>query len=114
MVCNKVFYFTDNKIGPNEELGKKVIRGFLKNLAIASDVPKLLFFSNEGAKLVFTDDETLLEPLRKIQERGSEIAVCNTCIEYYHFDKNNMPVGRAGTAAELVAACIEYEVINVC
>lgn len=114
MPVDKVYLFKDCKLGPDAELGHKLIRGFLKNLSIAEDVPKCMFFSNEGAKLVFTDDETLLEPLRKLQERGVDIAVCNTCIQFYNFDGSKIPVGRIGTAPEFVKWTLTLDVVTVC
>lgn len=86
-IGNTVYLFTRKQMGDDNELGRKLIRGFLTNLAKQEVLPKLLFFVNEGTFLVCTEDETLLTPLRALADKGVDIAVCKTCLDFY-----NIPV----------------------
>ena len=61
-IGNTIYLFTRKQMGDDNELGRKLIRGFLGNLAKQEVLPKLLFFLNEGTFLVCTEDETLLTP----------------------------------------------------
>ena len=95
------------------ELGRKLIRGFLTNLAKQEVLPKLLFFVNEATFLVCTEDETLLTPLRALADKGVDIAVCKTCLDFYNIPVEKMPLGRVGTSPEFVKITTEFPVMTV-
>ena len=100
-------------MGDDNELGRMLIRGFLSNLSKQEILPRLLFFVNEGTFLAYTEDEAYLAPLRTLAEKGVDIAICKTCLDYYKLDYDKMPVGRVGTAPEFVKLTTEYKVMTV-
>ena len=112
-VGNTVYLFTRKQIGDDNELGRKLIRGFLNNLAKQEVLPKLLFFMNEATFLVCTEDETLLTPLRALADKGVDIAVCKTCLDFYNIPVEKMPLGRVGTSPEFVKITTEFPVMTV-
>ena len=93
-IGNTVYLFTRRQIGDDNELGRTLIRGFLNNLSKQEVLPRLLFFMNEGTYLCYTEDETLLTPLRTLAEKGVDIAICKTCLDAYNLDAAKMPVSR--------------------
>ena len=112
-IGNTIYLFSRKTIGNENELGAKLIRGFLNNLSKQEVLPKLLFFLNEGTFLAYTDDETLLTPLRTLADKGVDIAICKTCLDYYNLDAEKMPVGRVGTSPEFVKLTTEFPVMTV-
>ena len=119
-IGNTIYLFTRKQMGDDNELGRKLIRGFLGNLAKQEVLPKLLFFLNEGTFLVCTEDETLLTPLRALADKGVDIAVCKTCLDFYNIPVDfynipveKMPLGRVGTSPEFVKLTTEFPVITV-
>ena len=112
-IGNTVYLFTRRQIGDDNELGRTLIRGFLNNLSKQEVLPRLLFFMNEGTYLCYTEDETLLTPLRTLAEKGVDIAICKTCLDAYKLDAAKMPVGRVGTSPEFVKITTEYRVMTV-
>ncbi|MDY5728303.1 MAG: hypothetical protein SPK49_06750 [Erysipelotrichaceae bacterium] len=112
-IGNTIYLFSRKTIGNENELGAKLIRGFLNNLSKQEVLPKLLFFLNEGTFLAYTDDETLLTPLRTLADKGVDIAICKTCLDFYNLDAEKMPVGRVGTSPEFVKLTTEFPVMTV-
>lgn len=112
-IGNTVYLFTRKQIGDDNELGRKLIRGFLTNLAKQEVLPKLMFFMNEGTYLCYTEDESLLTPLRTLADKGVDIAICKTCLDYYNIDPETLPVGRVGTSPEFVKMTTEHPVMTV-
>ena len=112
-IGDKIYLFTRKQIGDDNELGHKLIRGFLMNLSKQEILPKLLFFMNEGPFLCYTQDETLLGPLRTLADKGVDIAICKTCLDAYNIKPEDMPVGRVGTSPEFVKLTTEFPVMTV-
>lgn len=112
-IGNTIYLFSRKTIGNDNELGAKLIRAFLNNLSKQEVLPKLLFFLNEGTFLAYTDDETLLTPLRTLADKGVDIAICKTCLDYYNLDAEKMPIGRVGTSPEFVKLTTEFPVMTV-
>ncbi len=76
-------FINKNRIGEgSEELGASLIKMFFYTLAQSEDIPKYILFMNSGVKLP-TQDEQVVEHLKVLQEKGSEILVCGTCLNYY-------------------------------
>ena len=107
-IGNTVYLFTRKQMGDDNELGRKLIRGFLGNLAKQEVLPKLLFFVNEATFLVCT-----LTPLRALADKGVDIAVCKTCLDFYNIPVEKMPLGRVGTSPEFVKITTEFPVMTV-
>jgi len=79
----------------NDELGRKLLRSFLRNLA-ESDIPiDLIGCVNSGIFLT-TEGSEVLESLKKLEAKGAKIATCGTCLEYHNL-KDKLLVGEVGT-----------------
>lgn len=64
------------------ELGASLLKMFFYTLAQDSDIPRYILFMNAGVK-VPVDNEQVTEHLKALEEMGSEILVCGTCLNYY-------------------------------
>jgi selenium metabolism protein YedF len=65
-----------------DELGKILIKGFIYSLTELPVPPKSVIFLNTGAYLTAKGSNTL-DDLKKIEENGSVILTCGTCVNYY-------------------------------
>lgn len=70
----------------SEELGGKLIKGFLYALTEQEILPKKIIFYNDGATLVDKNKSHVLNELEELEERGVEILTCGACIDYHKID----------------------------
>ena len=75
-----------------EELGKILIKGFIYSLSELPIPPKYVIFLNSGAYLTAKGANTL-EDLKRLEEKGTEILTCGTCINYYEL-QDELAVGK--------------------
>ncbi|WP_321329835.1 sulfurtransferase-like selenium metabolism protein YedF [uncultured Ilyobacter sp.] len=66
----------------SEELGKILMKGFIYTLTEMEKVPSTILFYNSGAKITVEGSESI-EDLKTLEERGTEILTCGTCLNYY-------------------------------
>lgn len=67
--------------GP-EELQEILIRGFLHALNEVDPLPDTIIFINTGVKLA-VEGSPVLEDLKALEEKGVEILICGTCLNYF-------------------------------
>ena len=76
----------------SEELGDILVRSFMHTLNEVEPRPDKLIFFNSGVKLTVEGSE-VLEDLRTLEQGGSEILVCGTCLDYFQI-KDKVAVGQ--------------------
>ena len=64
------------------ELGRSLMKMFFYTLSQSDDLPAAVLFMNGGVKLP-TQDEQVIEHLRTLANRGVELLVCGTCLNFY-------------------------------
>ena len=65
-----------------EELGKILIKSFIYSLTELPVPPRYVIFFNSGARLASCDSNTI-DDLKKLEQKGTEILTCGTCVNYY-------------------------------
>lgn len=75
----------------SEELGNSLMTMFFYTLAESNDVPRYILFMNSGVKLPVENDQ-VVEHLKTLQEKGSEILVCGTCLKFFNI-ADNLKIG---------------------
>lgn len=94
-----------NTIGRgDDELGALLMRGFTYALAEGESLPARVILMNSGIRLGIEGSESLAN-LKKLGERGVDIAACGTCLEFYGL-KGKLAVGRVSNMYE-IAACLQ-------
>lgn len=74
---------TSDKMGDGDpELGGILIKGFVYALTQLETPPAVMLFYNGGARLT-AKDSPCIEDLRTLQEQGTEILTCGTCVNFY-------------------------------
>ena len=70
----------------SEELGKRLIKGYLYALSEQEVLPKKIIFFNGGAILVDKERSHVLNELKELENNGVEIVCCGACIDYNKID----------------------------
>lgn len=65
------------------ELGHNLMKMALYTLSEAGDPPTSLLFMNAGVKLVAPGEEQVIEAVKKLEEQGTEVLVCGTCLNFF-------------------------------
>lgn len=96
-----VVYVGADRMGRgSEELGKKLMRGFLRTWLDSPAKPWRMVFLNSGVHLT-TIDEEAPEVLELLAERGVEILTCGTCLQHFGLEKE-LRVGKVTNMYEVV------------
>ena len=66
----------------DEELGKKLLKGFIYSLTQLDQLPTTMLFYNSGAH-VTCEGSASLDDLKNLADAGVEILTCGTCLEHY-------------------------------
>ena len=80
---NAVFVGKDFMGAGDETLGYNLLKMCLYTLAQGEDVPASVLFMNSGVQLPTEGEEQVIESIRTLIERGCEVLVCGTCLNYY-------------------------------
>jgi selenium metabolism protein YedF len=95
-----VYIATDSMGVGSDDLGRKLIRGFLRTWIDIDPKPWRMIFINDGVKLTTTDKEAV-EALGLLEERGVEILSCGTCLEYFKLVEH-LKVGKPTNMYEVI------------
>ncbi|MDQ0286480.1 selenium metabolism protein YedF [Desulfofundulus luciae] len=95
-----IYFFTSNLLGQGApELGVTLLKSLCATLAETDPPPDKLIFLNTGVFLTCTSSP-VLQHLKKMAEKGTDIISCGTCLEYYKL-KDKLQVGRVSNMYEI-------------
>ena len=78
-----VVVLSDNRMGRGDDtLGELLARSFVHTLLQLDPLPTTILCYNAGVKLVLRGAPTL-EDLQALEERGVDILVCGTCLNFF-------------------------------
>ena len=89
---NISFICTSLSIGSDRQLGKVLLETYIYTLSELEFLPKSIFLLNEAVLLTLPISDCCLY-LKRLQDRGVEILVCDTSANYYDVVKK-MQVGK--------------------
>jgi selenium metabolism protein YedF len=96
-----VTYVGSNIMGRgDDDLGVKLMRGFLRTMIDVKPYPWRMVFINSGVKLTTVDQEAV-EAIGLLEERGVEILSCGTCLDTFGLTDRLM-VGKVTNMYEVV------------
>jgi len=96
-----------DSLGKDEDLGKKLIKGFFDTMKVYKQLPHTLFFLNAGVKLTTVHEETV-SVLKEIADLGVEIYSCGTCLKHYNLE-SELKVGNRGTTNHIVEGMQDFD-----
>jgi selenium metabolism protein YedF len=96
----------------DDELGAILIKGFIYSLTGLDTPPETLLFFNSGVRLT-TEGSGVIGDLKTLEEKGTVIASCGTCLDFYRL-KDKLAVGSVTNMYAIVSAMAEAaKVINL-
>lgn len=91
--CGYAVFVGKDHVGEGDpQLGYNLVKMALYVLSESDDVPASLLFMNSGVKLVAGDEQQIIDSVKKLAERGCEVLVCGTCLDFYGL-KESLKVG---------------------
>ena len=66
----------------SKELGAALIKAFVFALSQQEKIPEKILFYNGGVRLT-TENEAVIGDLKSMEERGTKIFSCGTCLNFY-------------------------------
>lgn len=102
MAKDTVLLITADSVGRgDDELGRILMRSFLKTLKESPELPGTALFLNSGVFLT-TEGSPLLDDLAALTQAGVEIYSCGTCLDFYNL-RDKLRAGSVGNMAMTVA-----------
>lgn len=100
--CGTAVFVGKEVIGSGDDtLGYNLMKMFLYTLSQGDEVPASLLFMNGGVKLPAGTEQQVIDSIRAIQERGTEVLVCGTCLNYYGLT-DQLQVGTVSNMYDIV------------
>ena len=108
-----VVIFGKDKLGEgSKDLGKMLVGGMLTTLVEEESIPDKIIFMNSGINLVLKDS-LVLNLLKELESKGSELLSCGACLDYYD-EMENLKVGKVSNMVEILEILTSYsKVINI-
>jgi len=75
----------------DDKLGEILMKSYMFALSESDKIPKTLIFVNGGVKLT-TEGSNVIESLKSLEAKGTEILSCGTCLDFYNL-KDKLLVG---------------------
>jgi selenium metabolism protein YedF len=103
-----VVYVSADQMGVGEEeLGRILIRAFLKTLVDVTPKPEKLIFVNSGVKLT-TEGSDVIESLKELEAMDIAVMSCGTCLDYFYL-KDKIRVGLISNMFDIASALMEAD-----
>lgn len=107
---NQIVVFTDDRMGKgSEELGKLLLRNFLKTIIRDGLLPGKIVCYNQGVRLG-VQGSPVLEEMHTLSTKGVELLFCGTCLDYYQL-KDSLAVGKISNMGEISKTLFEADSI---
>ena len=101
-------YFSSDVIGRgDDELGRLLMRSFIKSLLDTPPLPKRMIFLNSGVKLA-TEGSLVSEALKEFEARGVEILSCGTCLDYFRL-KDKLEAGKVTNMFDIISSLQTFD-----
>ncbi len=96
-----------DSLGKDEDLGKKLMKGYFDTMKVYKQLPHTIIFLNAGVKLTTVNDETI-GVLKDMEALGVEIYSCGTCLKHYNLE-SALKVGYRGTTNHIVEGMQDFD-----
>lgn len=84
----------------DDELGAKLMRGFLQTLIDCNPLPWRMVFINSGVYLTTVDDPAV-QAVSLLEDKGVEVLSCGTCLQHFGLE-GDLKVGKATNMFEVI------------
>lgn len=103
-MTDTLWHINSDSLGEDREIGGRLIQTFWNSLEEQMEgqstfASSTFAFINRGIFLTL-EDSPVLEALKRLEERGSLLLSCGTCLDYFQA-KERLAVGEVGNMARL-------------
>ena len=82
--CGYSVFIGKDHVGEGDaELGYNLMKMAIYTLTQAEVAPMNLLFMNSGVKLVCGDEAQIIDSVKELMEKGTDVLVCGTCLNFY-------------------------------
>ena len=100
--CGYVVFVGKDHVGEGDpELGRSLMKMALYTLSESDNTPASVLFMNGGVKLVAGEEQQVIDSVSKLVERGTEVLVCGTCLDFYGL-KDQLKVGEVSNMYDIL------------
>lgn len=85
------------------ELGYNLLKMAIYTFAQSDDVPASVLFMNSGVRLPAGDEAQVIENLQILIDKGTNVLVCGTCLNYYHLTEQ-LKIGIVSNMYDIISA----------
>ncbi len=96
-----VFVGKDHVGEGDAELGYNLMKMALYTLSESDTIPVSLLFMNSGVKLVTGDEQQIIDSVKKLEDRGTEVLTCGACLDFYNV-KDQLKVGEVSNMYDIL------------
>ncbi len=97
------FFVGKDHVGEGDPtLGRNLMKMAIYTLSESDDVPSSVLFMNSGVKLVCGEEPQVVESCKKLIERGCEVLVCGTCLNFYGLSEK-LEVGEVSNMYDILS-----------
>ncbi|MEW6595356.1 MAG: sulfurtransferase-like selenium metabolism protein YedF [Thermodesulfobacteriota bacterium] len=86
----------------DDDLGRLLLRAFVKTIREMQPRPAAIFFYNTGVRVTAADSD-LIPPLKELEAEKVAIFSCGTCLDFFNL-KEQLLVGKVTNMYEIMAA----------
>ena len=103
-----VVFIASETIGEGDDkLGRILMEGFINTLPEQDRIPDKILFMNAGVKFTL-QSSAVSGTLKKLTDRGCEILVCGTCLEFFSLT-DKLSVGTVSNMFDIQGALLEAD-----
>ena len=100
--CRYAVVIGKDHVGEGDpQLGYNLMKMAIYTLSESEDVPASVLFMNSGVKLVAGDEQQVIDSVNKLIEKGTEVLVCGTCLDFYGL-KEQLKVGEVSNMYDIL------------
>ena len=103
-------FITGDRLGSGDDrLGTILMEGFISTLVEQDTLPDVLLMMNSGVRLA-VEGSPVLDSLTKLVDRGCEILVCGTCLDFFSL-KDKLAAGVVSNMFDIQAALLKASTV---
>jgi len=106
-----VYVHLDRMGQGDDDLGRILIKGFIKTIKDVDPKPRRMIFVNSGIFLT-TEGSEVINALRELEETGIEILSCGTCLDFFN-RKDKLEVGLASNMFDITSALMQSDKVVI-
>ena len=107
-IKHPVIFIAGETVGSGDDkLGRILMEGFINTLLEQDRIPDRILFMNAGVKFTI-QASVVLDTLKKLTDRGCEILVCGTCLEFFSLT-DKLSVGTVSNMFDIQGALLEAD-----